>query len=321
MKWTLLGLVLGASGAAMAAEPSAPPAASSPATPGGKAKAKSSRKAPAPKASSAQGAAGKKASGKPQPVVPPMAPSATPTPMSEALRGFVFEDDEAPLPYPLTSVPVPPDLPVPPIYRQPFTWDVPKVVGIVDVPGVMLADGVPVRMRAVRSAEKPEPLLQHMVDRWMEWGLYIAPLEQQPQTLREPMITALDPERLITYTVIIQANPDGTTTLYLGEADMSKPPSAVSSVAPVFPGAQKVMTSELEVVRSVNYTIDAKAAEVEAFYRTELGKMGFKEVKPRLFRGGGEELELLLNPLEPGKLSVAVLRRTVAPQAPGPTGD
>jgi hypothetical protein len=313
MKWTLLWLVLGTSGAGLASEtPSAPASPSS--TP--KAKAK-----PGKKAKASEAAAAKKDSEKPPAVLPPMAPSSTPTPMSEALRGFVLEGEEEPLPFPMSAVPIPPEVPVPPIYRQPFTWDVPKVMGIVDVPGVMLADGIPVRMRAVRSAEKPEPLLQHMVDRWMEWGMYVAPLEQQPQTLREPMITALDPERLITYTVIIQENPDGTTTLYLGEADMSQPPKAVSSVAPVFPGAQKVMTSELEVVRSVNYTVDATAAEVDAFYRKELGKLGFKEVKPRLFRNGREELELLLNPLEPGKLSVAVLRRTVAPEAPGPGGD
>lgn len=302
MKWTLLWLVLGASGASGAGAPAEP----APAAPGARSaepkKAKPERKPkPGQKAKAPEGA----------PATPP-----TP-PMSPATPGALEDPD---LDLPLSSA-IPPGVEVPPIYRQPFVWDVPQVVDIIDVPGVMLADGVPVRLKAVRTKEKPEPLLQHMMDRWMEWGLYIAPVEQQRQPLQQPMLTALDPERLITYTIILQPNPDGTTTLYLGEANMSKPPAAMSTVAPVFPGAEGVMTSDLEVVRSVNYSVRAKEAEVEAFYRTELGKAGFKEVKPRIFRSGGQELELILKPLQPGQLSVAVLRRTVAPEAAGPSGD
>jgi hypothetical protein len=299
MMWTLLLLVLGTSGAGAPVEPKPAPAAprARPAAPKSKQKPGQKAKAKAPET----------------------APAAEPVPLlTPAAPGVLKHLEEEP---PVGSAPLPPDLKVPPVYRQPFVWDVPQVVDIIDVPGQMLADGIPVRLKAVRTKEKPEPLLQHMVERWMEWGLYVAPVEQQKQPLQEVMLTALDPERLITYTIILQPNPDGTTTLYLGEANMSKPPAVMSSVAPVFPGAEGVMTSDLEVVRSVNYSVRAKEAEVEAFYRTELGKAGFKEVKPRRFRSGNEELELILKPLQPGQLSVAVLRRTVAPESGRPTGD
>ncbi|MBZ4419658.1 hypothetical protein [Myxococcus sp. RHSTA-1-4] len=302
MNWTLMLLALGASGTEAPTRPARAPQVQE------AAKAKDS-KAPEPKKPESQARESK----------PPAAWALElEEPKPSTVSDLLGLDEDTP---PVNLLDIPPGIEVPPVYRQPFVWDVPKVVDIVDVPGVMLADGVPVRLKAVRSKEKPEPLLQHIVDRWEAWGLFIPPVEHQPQTLREAQITALDPERLITYTVIFQPNPDGTTTLYLGEANMSQPPQAVSSVAPVFAGAEGVMTSELEVVRSVNYTVRAKEAEVEAFYRAELGKAGFKEVEPRRFRSGHEEMELVIRSVQPGQLSVAVLRRTVAPEAGKPTVD
>jgi hypothetical protein len=320
MKWTLMLLALGASGPETPPKPAPAPQAASAKSKASKAPKAAEAKAPQAPGTKAPQAPGAKAPQAPGAKAPPAPASGAeplvfepPKPSSvSSLLGL--DEDEPP---PMSLLDLPPELEVPPIYRQPFVWDVPKVVDIIDVPGVMLADGIPVRLKAVRSKEKPEPLLQHIVDRWEAWGLYIPPVEHQPQTLREPQITALDPERLITYTVLFQPNPDGTTTLYLGEANMSQPPKALSSVAPVYSGAEGVMTSELEVVRSVNYTVRAKEAEVEAFYRAELGKAGFKEVEPRRFRSSSEEMELVIRPVQPGQLSVAVLRRTLAPGASG----
>ncbi len=102
--------------------------------------------------------------------------------------------------------------------RLPFTWDVPKVIEEIEVPGLMRADGIPVKLRSVKSAERPEVILQHLVDRFEAWGFYIPP--KRTQWLREPQLTALDTERLISYTFIIQTNPDGTTTVVLGEANL-----------------------------------------------------------------------------------------------------
>ena len=307
MNWMVLLVVLGAGSQPVPSGSTAPPARSAPAKP----KAPVKPKAPAKAGTQAKAAA-----------EPPPAPYALPPPKPTTLDDFInLEDGMEDADPPFSSQNSPPGAELPPIYRQPFVWDVPRVLDIVDVPGVMLANDIPVRLKAVRSAEKPEPLLQHIVDRWIDWGLYIPPPEQQKQTLQEVQLTAVDHERFITYTVILQPNVDGTTTLYLGEANLSQPHKPQSAVAPVYPGAEGVMTSELEVVRSVNYSVRAKQAEVEAFYRTELAKAGFKEVEPHRFRAGQEEVELILKPLQPGTLSVAVLRRTVGPEAPSPTGD
>lgn len=297
MKWSLLLWVLGIGGVVEAAEQAPAPAEAA--------------KRPAKSKPAGKGTPASKPKAQEPPPAPPLPAPASGTGTSRLSE--LLANDE-----PELLKEIPPDVKVPPVYRQPFVWDVPRVKDVIDVPGMVLADGIPVRMKAVRSAEKIEPLMQHMMERWMEWGLYVAPVEQQPQKLQEPMLTALDPERFITYTVIFQPNPDGTTTLYLGEADMSKPPGVMSSVAPVYAGAEGVMTSDLETVRSVNYSVRAKEADVEAFYRAELGKGGFKEVSPRRFRAGQQEMELILKPLQPGQLSVVVLRRTVAPDAVKP---
>ncbi|MFP2959574.1 hypothetical protein ACLEPN_17460 [Myxococcus sp. 1LA] len=206
--------------------------------------------------------------------------------------------------------------------RLPFSWDVPKVVAVVDVPGTVIAEGVPVRMHAVLSAERPEVIGQHLVSRFQAWELHVPKPSLQPQLLRETMITALDTKLFISYTAILQANPDGTTTVFMGEANLAQGrQQPQSSVAPMFPGAADPMKAEMESSRTLTYSVDAKPAEVEAFYRTELGNAGFREAEPRLFRSPNEEIKLTLSPTKEGRLAVVLVRRTVAQEPTSPTSD
>jgi len=195
--------------------------------------------------------------------------------------------------------------------RLPFTWDVPKVVEELEVPGVMRADGIPVKLRSVRSKERPEVILQHMVDRFQAWGFYIPP--KRTQWLREPQLTALDTDRLISYTFVIQPNPDGTTTVVLGEANLREKKPKMSPIAPVFPGAKEVMTTDLEVARSLTYVLPGKSSpDVEGFYRKELAQLGYTQVEPGLYRRGTEELQVVVRPAKGDQTSVVVLSRTVS---------
>ncbi|WP_224368019.1 hypothetical protein [Hyalangium versicolor] len=205
--------------------------------------------------------------------------------------------------------------------RLPFTWDVPKVLEVVEVPGVLKADGVPVKIRSVKSAERPEVILQHMVDRFEQWGFYIPPDHHRTQVTREPQLTALDTERFISYTFALQPNPDGTTTVVLGEANLSRPRQTGSPIAPVFPGAKGVVNSDLEVARSLTYVISAPRGKVETFYREEMRKAGYTEREPFLFRNGGDELQVMVRDSKDGQVSVVVLRRTVPSSEEPPDAD
>jgi hypothetical protein len=197
--------------------------------------------------------------------------------------------------------------------RLPFSWDVPKVLETVEVPGLMQADGIPVKLRSVKSAERPEIILQHMVDRFEAWGFYIPP--KRPQWFKDPQLTALDTERLISYTFIIQPNPDGTTTVILGEANLGlrQEQQLPSTLAPVFPGAKDVMNTDVEVARTLSYRVPAATSspDVEGFYRKSLTQDGYTETAPNTYRKDNEELLVSVSGPTGGHLSVTVMRRTV----------
>nr|WP_144369962.1 hypothetical protein [Myxococcus stipitatus] len=205
--------------------------------------------------------------------------------------------------------------------RLPFTWEVPGVVGVVDVPVPVISSGIPVKVNAVRSKEKPAVILQKMVDRFLLWDFHVPRMADQPQLLREPMITAIDTFAFVSYTAILQPNPDGTTTVFLGQADLSQAPRPQSSVAPVYPGGVGMMQTEMEGARTLAYSVSARQQEVEVYYRNELAQAGFEEVDPLVFRSSNDEIALKLVPAKEGKLSVIVVRRTVAPDEVRPSTD
>ncbi|RKG79824.1 hypothetical protein D7W79_09345 [Corallococcus exercitus] len=198
--------------------------------------------------------------------------------------------------------------------RANFTWDIPKTVSVVDVPGQVDANGVPVKLLAVRSKEKAQVILQSVVDRWLSWGFVVPEAYKQPQLLREPMVTGIDTRNFISYTAILQVNPDGTTTVFLGEANLGAAKAPQPAGLPVFPGGSRVLTAETEGARTVSYSVPGKTtAEVEAFYREALTKAGFKEIQPRVFKSSTEEVSLNLGVTKEGPVAVRLVRRAVAP--------
>ncbi|NTX54981.1 hypothetical protein [Myxococcus sp. CA039A] len=205
--------------------------------------------------------------------------------------------------------------------RTPFKWEVPGVVGVVEVTQPVLSSGVPVKLSAVRSKARPEDILQALVDRFLLWGLHVPPESRQPQLLREPMITAIDTRAFVSYTAILQPNPDGTTTVFLGQADLSQGPRPQSNVAPIYPGGAGMMQTDMEGARTLVYSVSAKAADVEVFYRNELTQAGFEEVEPRVYRSSQDEMQLKLTPAKDGRLAVIIVRRTVSPEDAKPAGD
>lgn len=191
-----------------------------------------------------------------------------------------------------------------------FTWDVPRVLESVEMPGVMRADGIPVKLRSVKSAEKPQVILQHLVDRFEAAGFYIPPDKHRTQWLAEPQLTALDTERLISYTFALQPNPDGTTTVVLGEANLGMARRERAAFAPVFPGGTDLMQSEMEGARTMTYLAAAAPEKVRDFYLAELRGAGFTEVSSGTWRRAGEELRVSVRPVKAGRVAVIVLRRT-----------
>ncbi|HZI16358.1 MAG TPA: hypothetical protein VE153_38690 [Myxococcus sp.] len=182
--------------------------------------------------------------------------------------------------------------------RPPFKWDVPGIISWVESPGLQVTDGVPMHLQLARSNWELNKLIQHMADRFRASGLFI-PTSPQALTspVSEPMLTALDTEKLTAYTVIFQPNPDKTVTIILGTSDLSNyTPGGISQLdwAPVMPGAQQVTRSNLEGTQMALYAIQSTPDKVLEFYRVELGRAGFTEDKeqPGLFQKGTERLSI-----------------------------
>ncbi|NRD45945.1 hypothetical protein [Corallococcus exiguus] len=197
--------------------------------------------------------------------------------------------------------------------RANFTWDIPKTVSVVDVPGQVDANGVPVKLHAVRSKEKAQVILQSVVDRFQSWGFVVQEAYKQPQLLREPMVTGLDTRNFISYTAILQVNPDGTTTVFLGQANLGAAKAPQPAGLPVIPGGSGVLTAATEGSRTVSYSVAGKTvAEVEAFYREVLTQAGFKEIQPRVFKSSTEEVSLNVAVTKEGPVAVRLVRRAAA---------
>jgi hypothetical protein len=180
----------------------------------------------------------------------------------------------------------------------PFSWDVPGVVDMAPVGNQLEARGIPMQVQLVRSKWKLDELRRHYYERFRKAGFHI-PKDQSPLPgLNLPRLTALDPEQLLSYTLILYAEADGTTTLLLGAADVSQRRlgAAPDTFAPVFPGASDVVASNVELARSVTFQVGATPEEVGHFYRETMGAAGYREVEPGVFSGPDGTVRLATRP-------------------------
>lgn len=167
-----------------------------------------------------------------------------------------------------------PDQPLPP-----FNWKVPGLLAWVDSDGPMMANGVPVLIQLARSSRPLEELGPHFVRQFEQAGFFIPPANEQIAFTREPQVTALDPRRMVSYTVILQANPDKTTSVILGTANVGawRPVrgSQLLGWAPMMPGGEHLLRTDAEGQSSAAYDVEASPDQVQAFYKDALTKAGY----------------------------------------------
>ncbi len=194
---------------------------------------------------------------------------------------------------------------------KPFVWDVPGLVSTVDVAGTMEAMGVPMKLQAATSTRRPRELFEHFARLFDGAGFYIPPPRHQLVVHGALTLTAMDVDRKLVYTVMLRLNPDGKTTkVLLGTSNMglAKKPQAVA-FAPLYPGARKVLTSNVEVGRSVAYVAKATPQELADFYGKVMEEAGYREQSPGLYTKGREQVQVLARPQGDGELSVLVIGR------------
>ncbi|WP_257454406.1 hypothetical protein [Archangium lipolyticum] len=195
--------------------------------------------------------------------------------------------------------------------REPFRWEVPGLVSTVEVPAQMNVGGIPVRMRVYTSREPVERLLQHFATAFDDAGFYLE--RNQRQLVAQPTLTALDTRTFTSYTVILQPEPGGLTTVVLGEARLGERQQAGPfGPLPVYPGAVSPLQGDFEGARTLSFRVVAKEAQVRAWYREQLTRVGYKEESPWLFRRREQRIRLSLS--QQGAWTDAVLFLETTPE-------
>lgn len=200
-------------------------------------------------------------------------------------------------------------------------WPDLKALDAVDTPEITYVDGIPVMVRAIRVKEKPQQLVNLFADTFVKAGLFVPRGKDQPRLSQLPMLTAYDPRRQVSYTVMFQQNADGTTTLLLGESHLASKERlapAHDAPVPVYPGAREVMTVTQEGTEVVTYRVVATEPELLGFYEGALKVAGFRpagEGQPGAFDGPGGQLQVTSGAGRGGERAVVVMIRGRAPEA------
>lgn len=203
-----------------------------------------------------------------------------------------------------------------------FAWPRFQVLEYVESSEIIEVAGIPVALRAVHVKERLADAVQRLADAFYKGGLHVPPGPEQPQLASGAvMLTAVDMSKRLTYTAILQPQPDGTTVLYLGEANhlLRREPVAAGDFAPLPPGAQQVLRVGGESSKTMAFHVALSGAEVDTWYARALPPHGWKRVEEEagLYTRSGEELRVVQGPGE-GNLRAVVLvyRRGAAPPPP-----
>jgi hypothetical protein len=195
-----------------------------------------------------------------------------------------------------------------------FDWNVPQLVAWAEVGDQIQANGMPMKIFVARSKWKPVALLEHYQKRFADEGFYIPTLDIKG--LKLPHLAALDTQGLWSYLVYAWPEPDGTTTLVLGAADLKGrkvgKPLAAGFPAPLFPGATGVFSSNVEFARTMSFNSESTQTEVIDFYRQTLPAGGWSEREKGSFVREGRLLRILARPGAKG-LGVVLLEEADLP--------
>lgn len=165
----------------------------------------------------------------------------------------------------------------------PFSWDVPGQLQLVPVGKKLEASGLPMVVYLAKSSWELDRLLLHYAARFAEAGFFIPPKMGRIKGLKLPRVVALDDVQMVSFLVYGWPEPDGTSTLVLGAADLQHRKKGGGGSLPVFPGARSPTTFNVEFATGLSFTVQATQAEVIDFYRSVLPSGGWKEREPGAF--------------------------------------
>jgi hypothetical protein len=187
----------------------------------------------------------------------------------------------------------------------PFVWELPpKTVQEIPIDGTTRVGGIPVRLRQLIVRGKPEEIGRHFLESFLRQGLYIA-----PRQAIDRLLTGVDPQSIVTYSVVLQVNDKDHTTVILGE---SRPldRQRVEGL-PVLPQSKGAIPVQFEGHLLLTYLAPVSEADARAFYVKELAARGYQAREPGVWTKPGDRVEVTLSQ-DSGQTKV-VVRQTRLP--------
>lgn len=201
----------------------------------------------------------------------------------------------------------------PVVRAEPMHCAVPKTIEEVSTPDVIVSNGVPTRIRAVKSAATFDELAAFFVMEFRRANLFIPPRVHQKQVSREISLSALDVQHLIGYTVFFQPNADKTTTVIVGQADLAhSQANDPSQKIPLTSRATHVVRSVSEAAVVVAFETPESESDVRSFYDKVFRERGFQRSDANVYERNGDRLQMVIETREPTKRAV-----TLIAQGPG----
>lgn len=180
---------------------------------------------------------------------------------------------------------------------NPFVRDVPGAVSQPTQAEKLVVDGVVIETSTLVSTKDVATLKAHFRALFTRRGLYLAEETAEMKLKLGDQVTGLDPENLVSYTVIMQPSGKNATTLIVSSAELAKrQQKAAQAFAPVYPGSGPVTSTQLEWMKSMSYPTAATPAEVRAFYREKLTAQGYAPGPDDDFIKDAERIALTVAP-------------------------
>ena len=135
--------------------------------------------------------------------------------------------------------------------------------------------------------------------------MFINPPNQMPEGA-PPAVVAIDGVRMISFTVLLRPNSDGSTTLILGEVNIPEPHQRLDHRAPISCGFG---CHHLRRGRNARAQLPGERlpqAQIESFYADVLGHSGYQRTGPGQFVRGTELLTVATEASDAGPTRVLV---------------
>ncbi len=188
--------------------------------------------------------------------------------------------------------------------RPPFRWKVSNIIQEMPVVGTQVVNDVPVKLHSLLVKGSREDVMIEILDHFRASGLYVEDPKKQAQPMRQLQITGLDQDRGISYTAMVDAMPNKTCMVVLGEANIGMGSYAqltrkarneqVKDFAPLMPDAIAPMRTDTEQLHTMTFSVSADEATIRKFYREELTKRGYREVAPGTYVKADEQITMTL---------------------------